>query len=238
MKLRLTYGVPIVALVLIGGVIPSRSQADEPSPTLLDVTQSPPTAATLARLATATGEALRIASSTEIVAPPASAAPSPVAPGSQPSRRPAVPANAAHRTSQSRLASLADAVLRADRQRLADIGGSERKIVQVKVVGPCQIGQAAWYGGRYVGRRTTSGELLDSVHATAAHRNLPLNSLVRVTNLNNGRSVIVRITDRGPVSESLLIDVSPRAADELAMKQAGIVRVAVEQVVELPSAAR
>jgi rare lipoprotein A len=59
-----------------------------------------------------------------------------------------------------------------------------------------------------------------------------------VTNLNNGRSVVVRITDRGPVSESLLIDVSPKAADELAMRQAGIVRVAVEQVVEVPSAAK
>src|SRR6202041_1360987 len=55
----------------------------------------------------------------------------------------------------------------------------------------------------------------------AAHPPLPLNSLARVTNLANGRSVVVRVTDRGPVADSLLIDVSPRAADELRMKEDG-----------------
>jgi rare lipoprotein A len=100
----------------------------------------------------------------------------------------------------------------------------------VRVLGGREIGRAAWYGLHHVGRRTSSGEPLDAVHATAAHRSLPLNSLVRVTNLNNGRSVIAKINDRGPVSRSLLIDVSPRAAQELDMIQAGIVDVAVELV--------
>jgi rare lipoprotein A len=108
----------------------------------------------------------------------------------------------------------------------------------LRVVGKSQTGTAAWYGGRYVGRRTSSGERLDTIHPTAAHRTLPLNSLARVTNLDNGRSVIVRVTDRGPVSESLLIDMSPRAAAQLEMKEAGLVPVKVEQVVELPQDAR
>jgi hypothetical protein len=105
-------------------------------------------------------------------------------------------------------------------------------------VGVCQYGAAAWYGGRYIGRQTTSGSRLDVEHATAAHRSLPLNSLARVTRLDNGRSVVVRITDRGPVSHQLLIDMSPKAADELDMKQAGVVRVAVEQLVEVPPSER
>ena len=100
----------------------------------------------------------------------------------------------------------------------------------MQVIGQREVGAAAWYGGRHIGRRTASGERLDAVHMTAAHRSLPLYSLVRVTNLTNGRSVVARITDRGPVSHSLLIDVSPGVADELDMKRAGIVSVAVEPV--------
>jgi rare lipoprotein A len=109
---------------------------------------------------------------------------------------------------------------------------------RVRPVGPGQVGTAAWYGGSYLGRRTTSGEPLDTIHSTAAHRSLPLNSLARVTNLRNGRSVIVRVTDRGPVSETLLIDVSPSAAEQLDMKLAGVVPVTVEQVVEVPPDAK
>ena len=105
----------------------------------------------------------------------------------------------------------------------------------MQVVGRREIGAAAWYGGRHLGRRTASGERLDAIHATAAHRSLPLYTLVRVTNLTNGRSVVARITDRGPVSQSLLIDVSPRVATELDMKSAGIVTVAVEPVADRKS---
>jgi rare lipoprotein A len=98
------------------------------------------------------------------------------------------------------------------------------------VVGKPEIGYAAWYGGRHIGRRTASGDRLDAVRATAAHRSLPLDSLVRVTNLTNGRSVIARITDRGPVSRNLVIDVSPRAAQALDMVRAGIAEVSIELV--------
>ena len=100
----------------------------------------------------------------------------------------------------------------------------------MQVVGRREIGRASWYGNYHVGRKTATGERLDVTHATAAHRTLPLQSMVKVTNLNNGRSVVVTINDRGPVSRRLLIDVSPRAADELHMRNAGVVPVAIEQV--------
>ena len=107
---------------------------------------------------------------------------------------------------------------------------ADQYLGQMRATGQREIGSAAWYGGRHIGRRTASGDLLDAVRPTAAHRTLPLHSLVRVTNLSNGRSVIVKITDRGPVSRSLIIDVSPRVADDLDMRRAGIARVAIEPV--------
>ena len=100
----------------------------------------------------------------------------------------------------------------------------------VKVVGHQQIGLAAWYGGKHLGRRTASGAVLDSETPTAAHRSLPLNSLVRITNLRTGRSVICTVNDRGPWGRNRLIDVSPRAADELDLKRTGIAKVSVEPV--------
>jgi len=108
----------------------------------------------------------------------------------------------------------------------------------VRAIGRAETGTAAWYGGTYIGRRTSSGSTLDTTHLTAAHRTLPLNSLARVTNLGNGRSVIVRVTDRGPISTTLLIDMSPRAADELQMKHAGLVPVRVEPVVEVAATSK
>jgi rare lipoprotein A len=112
----------------------------------------------------------------------------------------------------------------------AGFGPPDRYIAPLRVVGRSQIGSASWYGNRHVGRRTASGEALDAVRPTAAHRSLPLFSRVRVTNLNNGRSVVVTINDRGPVSRRLLIDVSPSAADQLDMKTAGIIPVTIEPV--------
>ena len=116
------------------------------------------------------------------------------------------------------------------RQEAGRLPPPDRYIGPVQVIGRREIGSAAWYGGYHLGRRTASGERLDAVHPTAAHRSLPLHSLVRVTNLSNGRSIIATINDRGPVSRSLLIDVSPCVADELEMRGAGIATVAVEPV--------
>jgi rare lipoprotein A len=89
-----------------------------------------------------------------------------------------------------------------------------------------EIGQAAWYD--LVGSRTSSGERLDVSTPTAAHRSLPLGSCAKVTSLDTGRSVIVKINDRGPYSRGFIIDLSPRAANELGMRQAGVAAVAVE----------
>jgi rare lipoprotein A len=121
------------------------------------------------------------------------------------------------------------------RQNAARLPPPDQYIGPLRVIGHREIGSAAWYGGRHLGQRTASGERLDAVHATAAHRSLPLHSMVRVTNLRNGRSVIATINDRGPVSRSLLIDVSPSAAEELDMMHSGIATVAIEPVAPAPN---
>ena len=115
-------------------------------------------------------------------------------------------------------------------QRVASLPAADQYIGPLNVAGRSQVGRAAWYGNHHVGRLTSSGERLDTVHPTAAHRSLPLHSLVRVTNFNNGRSVVVRINDRGPVSPSLLIDMSPSAAAAIDMINQGIARVMIEPV--------
>lgn len=128
---------------------------------------------------------------------------------------------------------------RASQRNAAAHRNSERSAPADEYVGPLQVvgtqetGSAAWYGPRHLGHRTASGDRLDDIHATAAHRSLPLNSLARVTNLRNGRSVVVKVTDRGPWSANLLIDVSPKAADDLDMKRAGIVPVKIEPVLAI-----
>jgi rare lipoprotein A len=91
-----------------------------------------------------------------------------------------------------------------------------------------EIGTAAWYN--LIGGYTSTGERLDTVTATAAHRTLPLSSYAKVTNLDSGRSVIVKINDRGPQTRRFIIDLSPRAADELNMKRAGVASVMVEPI--------
>ena len=95
-----------------------------------------------------------------------------------------------------------------------------------------QHGYATWYGGKHHGGPTASGERFDKHALTAAHRTLPLNARVRVTNRRNGRAVIVRINDRGPYGprRERIIDVSERAAQLLDMIDAGVVPVTVEIV--------
>jgi rare lipoprotein A len=94
------------------------------------------------------------------------------------------------------------------------------------VLGAPQIGKAAWYD--LVGRRTADGERLDTVTPTAAHRSLPLGSWANVVDLDTGRSVIVKINDRGPYHRRFIIDLSPGAAATLGMRYAGVAAVAVE----------
>jgi len=90
-------------------------------------------------------------------------------------------------------------------------------------------GRASYYGDYHHGRKTASGERFDMHELTAAHRTLPFGTRVRVTNLTNGRSVVVRINDRGPFGRKRrIIDLSKAAARKLHMLRAGVVPVQVE----------
>ena len=95
-------------------------------------------------------------------------------------------------------------------------------------IGYKERGVASWYGKKFHGRKTSSGERYDMYAMTAAHKSLPLPTMVRVTNLNNGRSVIVKVNDRGPFVKNRIIDMSYAAAIELDMTGAGTALVEVE----------
>jgi rare lipoprotein A len=94
--------------------------------------------------------------------------------------------------------------------------------------GYSEEGNASWYGEPFHGRRASNGEIYDMYKLTAAHRTLPFETMVRVTNLNNGKSTVVRITDRGPFVENRVIDLSFAAARELDSVGAGIAPVRLE----------
>lgn len=89
-------------------------------------------------------------------------------------------------------------------------------------------GFASWYGSMWNGHRTASGETYDETQLTAAHRSLPLGSLVRVTNLRSMRSVIVRINDRGAFAPTRIIDLSSAAARQIGMVEQGLAQVKLE----------
>jgi rare lipoprotein A len=95
---------------------------------------------------------------------------------------------------------------------------------------PDQTGVASWYGDEWQGRITASGKPFDDSKLTAAHRTLPLNTRVRVTNLKTGRSVEVTITDRGPYIGGRVIDLSKAAAKQLGMVKEGLVPVRIQNV--------
>lgn len=93
-----------------------------------------------------------------------------------------------------------------------------------------QIGLASFYAHKFHGRATASGEIYDMNKFTAAHPQLPFGTLVRVTNLKNKKSVVLKVNDRGPVSKKRIIDVSYKAAQELNFIREGIVKVRLEIV--------
>jgi rare lipoprotein A len=93
---------------------------------------------------------------------------------------------------------------------------------------PYQVGTASWYGEPFQGKATASGEPYDMRDFTAAHLSLPLGTYVRVTNLSNGKAVILRINDRGPYVEDRIIDVSYNAARALGFKDRGLQKVRVD----------
>lgn len=98
-----------------------------------------------------------------------------------------------------------------------------------------QIGRASWYGPYHHGRKTANGEIYDMNALTAAHRTLPLGTWVRVTNLGNGRTVVVRLNDRGPYIDGRIIDLSRKAAEILDMVEKGLAEVSIEVLQGAPA---
>ena len=97
-----------------------------------------------------------------------------------------------------------------------------------------ETGKASYYGGRWIGRLTANGERYHSGDCTAAHKHLPFNTMVRVTNLRNNKSVIVRINNRGPYAKGRILDLSIVAAKKIEMIGDGIVPVRAEVLKKIP----
>lgn len=91
-----------------------------------------------------------------------------------------------------------------------------------------QVGIASWYGAQFHNKRTANGEVFNKNHVTAAHNTLPMPSIVRVTNLENGKSIVVRVNDRGPFAKNRVIDLSEKAAELLGFKDQGTAKVRVQ----------
>ena len=97
-----------------------------------------------------------------------------------------------------------------------------------------QYGKASWYGGKFHGKRTASGERFNKHEFTAAHRKLPFGTIIRVTNIRNGKEVYVRINDRGPFVKGRILDLSLASAEALHFNRKGVIRVKIE-IISLPS---
>jgi len=110
------------------------------------------------------------------------------------------------------------------------IARRSRPVVPPLPQGFTEEGNASWYGIPFNGRRSSNGEIYDMYKMTAAHRTYPFDTVVRVTNLSNGKSAVVRITDRGPFVENRVIDLSFAAAQEIESIGPGVVRVRLEVV--------
>ncbi len=96
-----------------------------------------------------------------------------------------------------------------------------------------QYGNASWYGGAFQGRKTASGERFDMHSFTGAHKKLPFGTIIRVTNLRNGKEVFIRVNDRGPFVKGRIIDLSHAAAKAINFNNKGVIRVRIE-VLSLP----
>lgn len=97
-------------------------------------------------------------------------------------------------------------------------------------VGYSERGIASWYGKKFHGRKTSNGETYNMYSMTAAHKTLPMNTSLLVTNQTNGRRIVVRVNDRGPFVQGRIIDLSYRAAQELGMAHAGVANVHVQAI--------
>ncbi len=125
------------------------------------------------------------------------------------------------------------AVMRSESRAPAATATTARVATSAATAG-AQTGVASWYGPGFAGRRTANGEVFDPSQLTAAHRELPFNTLVRVVNETNGKSVVVRINDRGPFKGGRVIDLSRAGAEAIDMIGSGVARVRLE-ILSLPA---
>jgi rare lipoprotein A len=109
-------------------------------------------------------------------------------------------------------------------------GGNSSKRTRSNRVGYTQTGKASWYGPGFNGNRTANNEIFNQNAMTAAHPNLPFHSKVKVTNLKNNKTVVVRINDRGPFKHGRIIDLSKGAASKIGMIRDGVVPVRIEVI--------
>lgn len=109
-------------------------------------------------------------------------------------------------------------------------GGKRADTIRAAEKSFTQKGWASWYGGRFQGRRTASGERFNATAMTAAHRTLPFGTTVTVTHMETGKTVVVRINDRGPFMARRVIDLSRAAAQRLGMIGAGVAKVKLRVV--------
>lgn len=139
---------------------------------------------------------------------------------------------AASRLNNSESKQTDNSVKNQNRTNKTELRHIEHRTVAKKHAGhrPYQVGRASWYGKHFHGRKTASGERFDMFQLTAAHKQLPLGTYVKVTNLNNGRWVVVKVNDRGPVPNSRIIDLSYGAAELLGMRAQGISEVRLDLV--------
>jgi len=105
-------------------------------------------------------------------------------------------------------------------------GGAKKPVTKANTSG--ETGMASWYGKKFHGRKTASGERFNMYKMTAAHRTLPFGSKVKVTSIENKKSVVVRINDRGPFTKGRIIDLSYSAAKKIDMIKKGVVKVRIE----------
>ncbi len=103
--------------------------------------------------------------------------------------------------------------------------GLQKELEENPLLGTRFSGRASYYGSKFHGRTTANGEKMDKNKLTCAHRTLPFNTMIEVTSRDNGRKVVVRVNDRGPFSDSRVIDLSSAAADSLQMKQKGVIYI-------------
>ena len=122
----------------------------------------------------------------------------------------------------------AEAAYKVTNPPVSHVTGIQAQHHKTKKPAPYQMGTASWYGEYFQGKPTASGEPYNMHEFTAAHPTLPLGTYVKVTNLRNGRVVVVRINDRGPVVDGRIIDVSYNAARALGFKERGLQRVRLD----------